>query len=446
VTTASPLDEYHALLSGWTEQSAAGARRALAVESAAALWVQLFDEMAAQPSPELEDWRRAVAREVDAALAAREPAQRIVERMAQRAHALLLEHRQRLEELRSRWAAAFALLEHDATRHAEASRALLTRMEQLSAWRRQPASGAKLGGWVGILLVSACACIGSVVGAVAYGLVSGFVFAFWAAAISASLLAALHRVLAARDGRVNKGSWRTSVEGLDRDHAVWTEHGAWLENRASTMGRTLPGLYEERHRLAARRRTLGDEPIQQQRLPWALLSAAGLSWCAVIAGECGAYVYLLPIDLLVAPKPPTRGPFGPTPRPPTTPTSAPRLADKPTSVPPPDKPSSQPVPASNAYSGWGAIASNDRNRRWGMAWDKESQLQADNVAITECGSGCSVRVRFKPNQCGAFARGDGTSWGSGWGESRSEAQTNAVAGCAERGQGCKIETWRCNSQ
>ncbi len=100
-----------------------------------------------------------------------------------------------------------------------------------------------------------------------------------------------------------------------------------------------------------------------------------------------------------------------------------------------------------ARSGWGALAYNTGNGRWGFAYDKEGQLAADNFAYAECGAGCGIVVRFGPGQCGAFARGSGTSWGKGWGANRSQAEANAVAECNSVAPGtCAPKVWGCNSR
>ena len=95
---------------------------------------------------------------------------------------------------------------------------------------------------------------------------------------------------------------------------------------------------------------------------------------------------------------------------------------------------------------WGTIAYNDRNKRWGVVWDNDGQVQADAGAIAKCGAGCSVVFHFVGRgQCGAFARGNGTSWGTGLGANRSEAEANAVARCSTVARGCVAKVWGCNA-
>ena len=98
---------------------------------------------------------------------------------------------------------------------------------------------------------------------------------------------------------------------------------------------------------------------------------------------------------------------------------------------------------------FGAIAYDLHTNGYGVTWDNANQGAADSAALSQCstvGSNCFIAARFV-NQCGAYATGPNEIWGSGYGGSRSVAESAALFYCNKQGTGgCRVRVWGCNSQ
>ena len=97
----------------------------------------------------------------------------------------------------------------------------------------------------------------------------------------------------------------------------------------------------------------------------------------------------------------------------------------------------------------GALAiDGSQGDQWGWAVDYETAVAARDVALRECGSGCSVVLTFE--RCGAYAADqDAASTAVGWGQSyasSSDAREAALRECRSRGggSGCVVRVWGCN--
>ncbi len=97
----------------------------------------------------------------------------------------------------------------------------------------------------------------------------------------------------------------------------------------------------------------------------------------------------------------------------------------------------------------GALAVDERQGdQWGWAVDYETAGAAQQRALSECGSNCSVVLTFA--RCAAYAADqDSDSTAVGWAESygsASAAQQAALSACSSRGggSGCVVRVWGCN--
>ena len=103
---------------------------------------------------------------------------------------------------------------------------------------------------------------------------------------------------------------------------------------------------------------------------------------------------------------------------------------------------------SSAQPRVGALAIDERQGdQYGWAVDYEMGVGAREVALRECGAGCSVVLTF--GRCGAYAADqDADSTAAGWAESYASAESarqTALAECRARGgPGCVIRAWGCN--
>ena len=102
-----------------------------------------------------------------------------------------------------------------------------------------------------------------------------------------------------------------------------------------------------------------------------------------------------------------------------------------------------------AQTPMGALAVDERRGdQWGWAVDYATTSAAQEAALRECGSGCSVVLTFGP--CGAYAADqDADSTAVGWSEayaSGAEARERALSECRSRGggSGCVVRVWGCN--
>ena len=96
----------------------------------------------------------------------------------------------------------------------------------------------------------------------------------------------------------------------------------------------------------------------------------------------------------------------------------------------------------------GALAIDERQGdQWGWALDYETAGAAQEAALRECGSACSVVLTFE--RCAAYAADqDGDSTAVGWAESHgsaNQARQAALWECGSRGgSGCMVRVWGCN--
>jgi hypothetical protein len=86
---------------------------------------------------------------------------------------------------------------------------------------------------------------------------------------------------------------------------------------------------------------------------------------------------------------------------------------------------------------------------YGYSFGKSSVDEAEEVALQECGPGCSVVLHFE-NACGAFATDADQHCGAqgwGWAAARNRAEEIALSECANRGGGnCTIRRWVCDGE
>ena len=82
---------------------------------------------------------------------------------------------------------------------------------------------------------------------------------------------------------------------------------------------------------------------------------------------------------------------------------------------------------------------------WGASWDHRTPQSAAGTALRECGRNCRVVVRIVGPSCGAFAAG-GSGYGWGTAPTRAEAEQRALAECGQRGRGCTVRVWGCNTR
>lgn len=106
---------------------------------------------------------------------------------------------------------------------------------------------------------------------------------------------------------------------------------------------------------------------------------------------------------------------------------------------------SPPARSAAQRDNWGAIAYSTSTGRWGLVYNYPTQAKAVNAAVVRCGvRDCQAVVWFR-NGCGAFAKGT-RAYGWGIGNSRAQAEENALAECRKRGPNCGIVSWSCTSR
>lgn len=105
--------------------------------------------------------------------------------------------------------------------------------------------------------------------------------------------------------------------------------------------------------------------------------------------------------------------------------------------------------AARAQDSYGATAYSPSSDATGISWDHPSERAALNAAIAACnketgGANDCEALTSNTNNCGAIAVGKGGA-GAGWGEDKSAAEAQALAGCSElEGGACKIQLSACN--
>lgn len=94
---------------------------------------------------------------------------------------------------------------------------------------------------------------------------------------------------------------------------------------------------------------------------------------------------------------------------------------------------------------YGAIAVNPITRAAGIAYNYQSQADANAGASNKCGLGCSIVATFGNGMCGALARGSIGAVGYAVNPSKSNAESDAMAQCrAAGGTSCAIGLSECN--
>lgn len=96
---------------------------------------------------------------------------------------------------------------------------------------------------------------------------------------------------------------------------------------------------------------------------------------------------------------------------------------------------------------YGAFAYEPPSGRYSHAWafrSGSSRSAAESAALAGCAGDCRIILYFS-NQCGALATGEYGSgrevFGVGVGRTESDAQTNAIGNCSNKGGiDCRIET------
>jgi hypothetical protein len=98
----------------------------------------------------------------------------------------------------------------------------------------------------------------------------------------------------------------------------------------------------------------------------------------------------------------------------------------------------------------GALAiDSNQGDQYGFSYNHPSMGAAEQRALSECGRGCSVVLRFSSG-CGAYAADQ--SRGSsvyGWSQAASgnAAQSGALNECRSRGgRSCQVRAWGCNGR
>ncbi len=94
---------------------------------------------------------------------------------------------------------------------------------------------------------------------------------------------------------------------------------------------------------------------------------------------------------------------------------------------------------------YGAIAFSESSGADGWANDHGSRRSAEETALQNCGPRCEIVLWFK-NACGALATASDHSYGTGWADSRREAEAIALNGCREHAEDCGIARWVCTTR
>lgn len=101
-------------------------------------------------------------------------------------------------------------------------------------------------------------------------------------------------------------------------------------------------------------------------------------------------------------------------------------------------------PAAQAF---GALAvDSNRGPAFGYSFDQDSAEAARELALSNCGTDCTVVVTFE-NTCAAYAADqekEAGAYGWGYGPTRGKAEWFAMKFCNEFGGGdCLIRVWAC---
>ena len=101
---------------------------------------------------------------------------------------------------------------------------------------------------------------------------------------------------------------------------------------------------------------------------------------------------------------------------------------------------------------YGALAIDyNHGNSWGVSWNYDSQSDASQQALYECGGNCSIVMRFR-NACAAYAVAGNNLDGSGWAwmpnsnyNALAMAQMRALNECNSEATnyGCQLRVWGC---
>ncbi len=96
---------------------------------------------------------------------------------------------------------------------------------------------------------------------------------------------------------------------------------------------------------------------------------------------------------------------------------------------------------------WGALSIDvNQGQRWGWAIDYATVREAEQRALSECGSNCRVVMTFR-NQCAAYAADQekgSTIYGWGKDSTSAAAKNRALNECRNRGgKSCIVRVWGC---
>jgi hypothetical protein len=105
--------------------------------------------------------------------------------------------------------------------------------------------------------------------------------------------------------------------------------------------------------------------------------------------------------------------------------------------------------AAPAFAGPGAIAYDQGNGKYGFAWNKPTQQQANDAAKKDCGSDNCKLIAVPNAKCAALATSADEKESNAWGVSiraaKSEAELAAIQNCQKRTSSqCKIRGSECN--
>lgn len=103
--------------------------------------------------------------------------------------------------------------------------------------------------------------------------------------------------------------------------------------------------------------------------------------------------------------------------------------------------------AAPAWASYGALAQDQTSGKFGLSWNKQTQKEADEAAMKDCGeSSCKIVFRTHSRQCGAIATAEkGNAWGAAYRGGRDAAALAAMNDCQKRTSGqCKVRAAGCN--
>lgn len=107
------------------------------------------------------------------------------------------------------------------------------------------------------------------------------------------------------------------------------------------------------------------------------------------------------------------------------------------------------VAATPAFAASGAIAYDESNGKYGFAWNKPTQQEANEVAKKDCGSEKCKLVPVPGGKCAALATSadpkESNAWGASVREGKAQAELASMQNCQKRTTTqCKIRGSECN--